>query len=247
MCSQIPRSFEEVAREIRGKKILVANRGIPARRIVRSIKEVFQGVPMITATDVDKTAPFTSGAQELLHLGENSRSYLDIDKIISMAKARGVVAIHPGWGFASEDDSFPTKCADAGIIFIGPTSEAMRLLGNKVQVRALAQKLGIPVVPGSEGAVSVEEAKKVAAEIGLPVMLKAEGGGGGRGIYEVFSEDQLADAFIKASTLAQASFGNPRLYVERLLTSIRHIEIQVIADKYGNVFAFDERDCTVQR
>jgi pyruvate carboxylase len=247
MCSQTPLSFEEVARDIRGKKILVANRGIPARRIVRSIKEVFQGVPMITATDVDKTAPFTSGAHALLHLGENSRAYLDIDKIISMAKARGVAAIHPGWGFASEDDSFPSKCADAGIIFIGPTSEAMRLLGNKVQVRTLAQKLGIPVVPGSEGAVSVEEAKAVASEIGLPVMLKAEGGGGGRGIYEVFSQDQLADAFIKASTLAQASFGNPRLYVERLLTSIRHIEIQVIADKYGNVFAFDERDCTVQR
>ncbi|UTF51168.1 pyruvate carboxylase [Desulfomicrobium sp. ZS1] len=247
MCSQLSRSFEEVALELRGKKILVANRGIPARRIVRSIKEVFHAVPMITATDVDKTAPFTSGAQELLHLGENPRAYLDIDKVISLAKARGVAAIHPGWGFASEDDSFPLKCAAAGIIFIGPTSEAMRLLGNKVQVRILAQKLGIPVVPGSEGAVSVEEAKVVAAEIGLPVMLKAEGGGGGRGIYEVFSEDQLADAFIKASTLAQASFGNPRLYVERLLTSIRHIEIQVIADKYGNVFAFDERDCTVQR
>jgi len=242
-----PRSFEAIAREIRGKKILVANRGIPARRIVRSIKEVFQAVPMITATDVDKTAPFTAGAQELLHLGENPRAYLDIDKIIAMAKARGVAAIHPGWGFASEDDSFPSKCAEAGILFIGPTSEAMRLLGNKVQVRTLAQKLGIPVVPGSEGAVSVEEAKKVAGEIGLPVMLKAEGGGGGRGIYEVFSQDQLADAFVKASTLAQASFGNPRLYVERLLTSVRHIEIQVIADKYGNVFAFDERDCTVQR
>lgn len=245
--SQTPCNFEAVAKEIRGKRILVANRGIPARRIVRSIKEVFQAVPMITATDVDKTAPFTSGAQELLHLGDNPRAYLDIDKVIAKAKARGVAAIHPGWGFASEDDSFPTKCADAGIVFIGPTSEAMRLLGNKVQVRILAQKLGIPVVPGSEGAVSVEEAKKVAAEIGLPVMLKAEGGGGGRGIYEVFSEDQLADAFVKASTLAQASFGNPRLYVERLLTSVRHIEIQVIADKYGNVFAFDERDCTVQR
>ncbi|NLY42238.1 MAG: pyruvate carboxylase, partial [Desulfovibrionales bacterium] len=247
MCSQTPRSFEEVAAEIHGKKILVANRGIPARRIVRSIKEVFQAISMITVTDVDKTAPFTAGASELLYLGENPRAYLDIDLIIAKAKARGVAAIHPGWGFASEDDSFPSKCAEAGLIFIGPTSEAMRLLGNKVQVRALAQKLGIPVVPGSDGAVSVEEARLVAKDIGLPIMLKAEGGGGGRGIYEVFSEEQLSDAFIKASTLAQASFGNPRLYVERLLTSVRHIEIQVIADKYGHVFAFDERDCTVQR
>ena len=239
-------TFEEVSRDIRGKKILVANRGIPARRIVRSIKEI-QGIPMITATDVDKTAPFTSGARELLHLGQDSRAYLDIDTIIAMAKARGVAAIHPGWGFASEDDSFPSKCAEAGITFIGPTSEAMRLLGNKVQVRALARELGIPVVPGSDGAVSIEEAGEVARQIGLPVMLKAEGGGGGRGIYEVFNEEQLTDAFVKASAMAQASFGNPRLYVERLLTSIRHIEIQVIADKHGNVFAFDERDCTVQR
>ena len=198
-----PHSFEKVAQEIRGKRILVANRGIPARRIVRSIKEVFQAVPMITATDVDKTAPFTSGAHELLHLGENPRAYLDVDKILALAKSRGVAAIHPGWGFASEDESFPSKCRNAGILFIGPTSEAMRLLGNKVQVRALAQKLGIPVVPGSEGAVTVEEAREVAKKIGLPIMLKAEGGGGGRGIYEVFSEEQLNDAFVKASTLAQ--------------------------------------------
>lgn len=245
--SFVPRSFEEVAQEIRGKRILVANRGIPARRIVRAIKEMFQAVPLITASDMDKTAPFTSGAQEILHLGENPRAYLDIDKIITMAKARGVTAIHPGWGFASEDDTFPSKCAKAGILFIGPTSEAMRLLGNKVQVRDLAKRLDIPVVPGSEGAVTVEEAKVVAREIGLPIMLKAEGGGGGRGIYEVYNESQLADAFVKASTLAQASFGNPRLFVERLLTSVRHIEIQVITDRYGNVFAFDERDCTVQR
>lgn len=245
--SQTTYSFDDVIKKIRGKKILVANRGIPARRIVRSIREVFQGVAMVTTTDVDRIAPFTAGAQELLHLGENPRAYLDIDRIISKAKARGVAAIHPGWGFASEDDSFASKCAEAGIVFIGPTSEAMRLLGNKVQVRILAKRLGIPVVPGSEGAVTVEEAKGVAAEIGLPIMLKAEGGGGGRGIYEVCSEDQLDEAFFKASTLAQASFGNPRLFVERLLTSVRHIEIQVIADKYGNAFAFDERDCTVQR
>ncbi|WP_462325500.1 pyruvate carboxylase [Desulfoplanes sp.] len=240
-------NFEHVAAHLNGKKILVANRGIPARRIVRSIREVFGAVPIMTATDVDKTAPFTSCAQELLLLGENPRAYLDVDLIIAKAKARKIVAIHPGWGFASEDDSFPQKCADAGIVFIGPSRDAMRLLGNKVEVRRLAQKLGIPVVPGSEGAVSMVEARELAQGMGFPVMLKAEGGGGGRGIYEVFREDQLEDAFAKASALAQASFGNPRLYVERLLTSIRHIEIQVIADKHGNVFAFDERDCTIQR
>jgi len=241
------KTFEQVTYELRGKRILVANRGIPARRIVRSIREMFHATPMMTATDVDKTAPFTSGAQELLLLGENPRAYLDINKIISRAKALDVLAIHPGWGFASEDFSFPTKCQEAGIVFIGPDPQAMENLGNKVAVRGLAKKLGVPVVPGSEGSVTVEEALDLAYEIGFPVMLKAEGGGGGRGIYEVFREEQLERAYVKASALAQASFGNPRLYVEKLLTSVRHIEIQVVADKYGNVFAFDERDCTLQR
>ena len=241
------KSFEHVVSELRGKRILVANRGIPARRIVRSIREMFHAVPMMTATDVDKTAPFTSGAQELLLLGKNPRAYLDIDRIISRAKVLDVMAIHPGWGFASEDFSFPTKCHEAGLVFIGPDPRAMEALGNKVAVRNLAKELGVPVVPGSEGAVTVEEALDLAYEMGFPVMLKAEGGGGGRGIYEVFREEQLERAYVKASALAQASFGNPRLYVEKLLTSVRHIEIQVIADKYGNVFAFDERDCTLQR
>ncbi len=241
------KTFDQVVSELQDKRILVANRGIPARRIVRSIREMFHATPMMTATDVDKTAPFTSGAQELLLLGKNPRAYLDIDRIISKAKALEVLAIHPGWGFASEDFSFPFKCHEAGMVFIGPDPKAMETLGNKVAVRSLAKKLGVPVVPGSEGAVTVEEALDIAYEMGFPVMLKAEGGGGGRGIYEVFREEQLERAYVKASALAQASFGNPRLYVEKLLTSVRHIEIQVIADKYGNVFAFDERDCTLQR
>lgn len=241
------KTFDQVVNELQGKPILVANRGIPARRIARSIREVFMAIPIMTATDVDKTAPFTAGSQELLLLGENPRAYLDIDLIIRKAKARGVLAIHPGWGFASEDQSFPQKCLDAGIVFIGPPPEAMHLLGNKVEVRRLAKKLGIPVVPGSEGAVSVAEAREIAYSLGFPIMLKAEGGGGGRGIYEVFKAEELERAFSKASVLAEASFGNPRLYVEKLLTSVRHIEIQVVADKYGNIFAADERDCTVQR
>ncbi|WP_029894864.1 pyruvate carboxylase [Desulfohalovibrio reitneri] len=242
-----PKTFEQVVEEIRGKSILVANRGIPARRIVRTIREMAQGVSIMTATDVDKASPTTAAARELMLLGEDPRAYLDIDLIIRKANQRGIIAIHPGWGFASEDDSFPQKCAEAGIIFIGPTARAMRLLGNKVQVRKLAVENDVPVVPGSEGAVTVSEARKLAHEIGFPIMLKAEGGGGGRGIYEVYNEDQLESAFSKASALAQASFGNPRLYVEKLLQSVRHIEIQVIADRHGNVFCFDERDCTVQR
>lgn len=241
------KTFEQVVKEIRHKKILVANRGITARRIVRSIQEVLHAIPVLTVTDTDKTAPFTAGAQELIQLGENPSAYLDIDRIVSLARKREIAAVHPGWGFASEDHAFPKKCEEAGILFIGPAAEAMELLGNKVKVRELARGLDIPVVPGSEGAVSIEEARQVAKDIGLPLMLKAEGGGGGRGIYEVYDLDDLEKSFDKASALAMASFGNPHLFVEKLLTSVRHIEIQVVADRHGNAFAFDERDCTIQR
>ncbi len=241
------KSFEEVQQELKGQRILVANRGIPARRICRAIRERFDAIPVMAATDVDKAAPSAASAQELLLLGADPRSYLDLDLIIAKAKARGIIGIHPGWGFASEDERFPAKCQAAGITFIGSTPEAMDLLGNKVQVRRLAKRLGIPVVPGSEGAVDVPEARRLIDEIGLPVLLKAEGGGGGRGIFFIHEAAELEDAFFKASTMAQASFGNPRLFVEKYLQAVRHIEIQVIADKHGNVFAFDERDCSVQR
>jgi len=241
------KTFEQVAKELKGKAILVANRGIPARRICRSIRESFDAIAVMTATDIDKTAPAASAALELLLLGEDPRAYLDVERIVRLAKQRGITAIHPGWGFASEDENFPRICKEAGMLFIGAEQEPMRLLGNKVQVRALAKTLGIPVVPGSDGAVDVPEARRNAHEIGFPIMLKAEGGGGGRGIFEVHDEAGLEDAFFKASTMAQASFGNPRVYVEKFLRNVRHIEIQVIADKYGNVFAFDERDCSLQR
>lgn len=242
-----PKTMEELLVELKGKPILVANRGIPARRICRSIRERFHATAIMTATDVDKTSPAVASAQELMLLGSDPNSYLDLDLIISKAKKRGVVAIHPGWGFASEDDTFPRKCQEAGIVFIGADADAMRMLGNKVEARNIAKKLDIPVVPGSEGAVTVEEAKKIVREIGMPAMLKAEGGGGGRGIFVIRDENTLEDAFNKASAMAEASFGNPRLFVEKYLENVRHIEIQVIADKYGNVFACDERDCSVQR
>ncbi len=241
------KTFKDVQEYLRGKKILVANRGIPARRICRSIREHFDAIAAMTATDVDKTAPSAATAQELILLGSDPRAYLDIDTIVTLAKQEGVVGIHPGWGFASEDSRFPALCRKAGIVFIGASEEAMNLLGNKVQARAVAKRLGIPVVPGSDGAVDVPTARKIIQEIGLPIMLKAEGGGGGRGIFAVHNEEELEDAFFKASTMAQASFGNPNLFVEKFLTDVHHIEIQVLADHYGNVFAFDERDCTVQR
>ncbi|MDR3038369.1 MAG: pyruvate carboxylase, partial [Candidatus Adiutrix sp.] len=191
--------------------------------------------------------PAAAAAHELLLLGDDPRAYLDLELIVALAKRRGVLGLHPGWGFASEDERFPRLCREAGLVFIGSTAESMNLLGNKVEVRRLAQSLGLPVVPGSDGAVDVAEARRVAARIGLPIMLKAEGGGGGKGIIEVHDEAELEGAFLKASAMAQASFGNPRVFVEKFLPEVRHIEIQVIADRYGRVFAFDERDCTVQR
>jgi pyruvate carboxylase len=241
------KTFLEFLDEVKGRPILIANRGITARRISRAISEIPGAVSMVTATDVDKTSPAAISAQQLMLLGKESTAYLDIDKIIRKAKEENVIAIHPGWGFAAEDDSFPRKCREAGIIFVGPEQDAMKTLGNKVSVRKLAKSLDVPVVPGSEEAVDIPEARKIAHEIGFPIMLKAEGGGGGRGIYEVYSDEQLESAFQKSSAMAEAAFGNPRIYIEKLLKNVRHIEIQVAADKYGNIFAFDERDCTIQR
>lgn len=241
------KTFLEFLDEVNGRPILIANRGITARRISRAISEIPGAISMVTATDVDKTSPAAISAQQLMLLGKESSAYLDIDKIIRKAKEKNVIAIHPGWGFAAEDDSFPRKCREAGIIFIGPEQAAMKTLGNKVSVRKLAKTLDVPVVPGSEEAVDIPEARKIAHEIGFPIMLKAEGGGGGRGIYEVYSDEQLESAFQKSSAMAEAAFGNPRIYVEKLLNNVKHIEIQIAADKYGNVFAFDERDCTIQR
>lgn len=241
------KTFEDVVRQLKGRPILVANRGISARRICRSIKERFDGLAIMTATDIDKAAPASAAAQELMLLGEDPRAYLDLERIISLAKRRGVLGIHPGWGFASEDDEFPRLCEKAGLVFIGAEAKAMRLLGNKVEVRRLARSLGIPVVPGSEGAVDIPEARRVAKEIGFPIMLKAEGGGGGKGIIEVRDEAGLEDAFQKAQAMAEASFGNPRLFVEKFLPVVHHIEIQGVGDKYGHYFTFDERDCSLQR
>ena len=241
------KTFKDVQEYLKGKKILVANRGITARRICRSIREGFDAIGVMTATDIDRTAPAASAAHELLLLGSDPRAYLDIDSIVEKAVQQNIIGIHPGWGFASEDSRFPAICEQAGLTFIGATEKAMNQLGNKVEARKVAKSLGIPVVPGSDGAVDLKTARQIISEIGLPIMLKAEGGGGGRGIFAIFNEAELDDAFFKASTMAQASFGNPRLFVEKFLADVHHIEIQVLADHYGNVFAFDERDCTVQR
>jgi pyruvate carboxylase len=226
-------------------RIGVANRGIPALRIGRTIREM-GGVYVAFFTEADKTAPHVSKADRAYSL-PGADGYLNIAEIIRIAKENDVRALHPGWGFAAEDFQFPHLCREADIVFIGPTEEAMRRLGNKVEARRIANSLGIPVVPGSQGAVSLEEARRLARQMGYPVMIKSEGGGGGRGIVVVRSERELSEQFVKASTMAEASFGNPNLYLEKFLEQVRHLEIQVLRDKHGNSVALAERDCSVQR
>ena len=198
------------------KSFWFVNRGIPARRICRSIGERFEAVSAMTVTDVDKTQPAAASAQELILLGSDPRAYLHLERIMELAKQRNVVAMHPGWGFASEDMLFPKLAEEAGITFIGASADAMYKLGNKVQARIIARQVGVPVVPGSDDSVDVEQARAIIEEIGLPIMLKAEGGGGGRGI---FACDTIRKNWkmpsMKASAMAQASFGNPRLFVEK--------------------------------
>jgi len=223
----------------------VANRGIPALRVGRTIREM-GAIYAAFFTEEDKTAPHVSKADMALRLS-TVEGYLDINEIVRVAKKHNVAALHPGWGFAAEDNRFPTMCKEHGIIFIGPSETPMRKLGNKVQARNIARSLSIPVVQGSDGAVSLEEAKSVAQRIGFPVMIKSEGGGGGRGVIVVNSQEELERNFLKASNMAEASFGNPNLYIEQYLPLVRHIEIQVICDKLGNVVALDERDCSCQR
>ncbi|MDL1973664.1 MAG: pyruvate carboxylase [Deltaproteobacteria bacterium] len=230
---------------VQGLRIGVANRGVPALRIGRTIREM-GAIYVAFATDTDKTAPHISKADKAYAI-RTERGYLDIDEIVRLAKRHDVKALHPGWGFAAENKSFPSLCKENGIIFIGPSEEPMSKLGNKVTARAIAKSVSVPVIPGSENAVTCEEAKEIAGEIGYPVMIKSEGGGGGRGIVIINSPDELESQFEKASAMAEASFNNPNLYIEKFLTSVRHLEIQAVCDTFGNAVALHERDCSTQR
>ncbi|MFH1075595.1 MAG: pyruvate carboxylase [Pseudomonadota bacterium] len=230
---------------IQGLRIGVANRGIPALRIGRTIREM-GGIYVAFATDEDKTAPHVSKADKAYAI-RSKDGYLDIERIVDLAKRHNIKALHPGWGFAAENNRFPSLCKNNNIIFIGPSEIPMEKLGNKVSARAIAKAAGVPIVPGSESAVTLAQAKKFAEEIGYPVMIKSEGGGGGRGIVIINSPDDLDRHFEKASAIAEASFGNPNLYVEKFMPSVRHLEIQVICDKFGNAVALHERDCSTQR
>ncbi|OEU79871.1 MAG: pyruvate carboxylase [Desulfobacterales bacterium S5133MH4] len=223
----------------------VANRGVPALRVGRTIREI-GAVYAAFYTPVDKTAPHVSKAGRAYSLSSVD-GYLDIKEIVRVAKKHNIAALHPGWGFAAENNNFPSICEKYDIIFIGPSEGPMKKLGNKVKARGIAKSLSIPVIEGSDGAVSLEEARKIADRIGFPVMIKSEGGGGGRGVVVVNSQEELERHFYIASNMAEASFGNPNLYIEQYLQFVRHLEIQVLCDKFGNAIALDERDCSCQR
>lgn len=230
-------------------KILIANRGEIALRIIRACQEL--GIETVAVySEADKDAPYLQLADEAICIGSPApaESYLNISRIISAAEISDVEAIHPGYGFLAENVNFARICHDCGITFIGPSVEAMKLLGDKVQARKLALKVGVPVSEGSEGAIESEaEALKLAGKIGYPVIIKAAAGGGGRGMRVAHNDISFRQAFNAARSEARIAFGDPTVYLEKFIVEPRHVEVQIMADKAGKVLHFYERDCTTQR
>lgn len=230
-------------------KILIANRGEIALRVLRACEEM--GIATVAVhSSVDRNALHVQLADETVCIGEpaSSKSYLNIPNIIAAALTRNASAIHPGYGFLSENARFAEICADHHIAFIGPSAEAIRLMGDKSTAKETMQKAGVPTVPGSGGLVGTHtEGLAAAKEIGYPVMIKATAGGGGRGMRLVHSEDEFVASFQAAKGEAEAAFGNGGVYIEKFIERPRHIEFQVLADNYGNVIHLGERDCSIQR
>ncbi|APC48514.1 biotin carboxylase [Virgibacillus halodenitrificans] len=231
------------------KKVLIANRGEIAARIIRSCKKL-DILTVAVYSEVDQKAPYVSMADESYLIGPPrvNESYLNTERIFSIAKEAKVDAIHPGYGFLSENGDFAEACNKEGIIFIGPSSQIIKQMGDKIAARKEMQKAGVPVVPGTSEAVpSVEEALEVAGQIGYPIMLKATAGGGGIGMQVVRSDKELTKAFESNSKRALTFFGNGAMFMEKKIENARHIEIQVLADHHGNVVHLFERDCSIQR
>ena len=230
-------------------KILVANRGEIAVRVMRACREL--GIKAVAIySEADKSSLHVAYADEAYCVGPPppTESYLNIERIIDVAEKCGAEAIHPGYGFLAERPDFARACEEAGIEFIGPTPSSMELMGNKVAVKHVIAKAGVPVIPGSEGPVEdPEEAIEIANELGYPVLLKAVFGGGGRGMRIARSDEEVREAFDIASMEASTAFGSPALYIEKLIERPRHIEFQVLADKHGHIIHLGERECSIQR
>ncbi|MBT2787423.1 MULTISPECIES: urea carboxylase [unclassified Halomonas] len=229
-------------------KVLIANRGAIAARILRTLKALGVGSVVVYA-DADRDAPYVHQADEAYSLGEGGASdtYLDIDKLIAIAKQSGAQAVHPGYGFLSENTRFITACDTAGLIFLGPTAEQIEQFGLKHQARALAEKAGVPLVPGSKLLDSIDEALKSAEQIGYPVMLKSTAGGGGIGMQVCQNTAELERAFDSVKGLGQRNFGDDGVFLEAYIARARHIEVQLFGDGQGKVVALGERDCSTQR
>ena len=231
------------------KKVLIANRGEIAVRIIRSCREM--GIQTVAVfSDADRTAMHVRYANEAFHIGASpsSESYLKIDTILDVARRSGCDAIHPGYGFLSENAEFSRRCREEGIIFIGPSPEAILGMGDKITARRTMIKAGVPVVPGTSQAVtSEEEALATIREIGLPVMIKASAGGGGKGMRLVKDESKILSSLRGARSEAKSAFGNDAVYIEKYISSPHHIEFQVLADSFGNTVHLFERECSVQR
>jgi acetyl-CoA carboxylase biotin carboxylase subunit len=230
-------------------KILIANRGEIAVRVIRACKEMgIKTVAVYSQADIHSLHVKLADESVCIGPAPSALSYLNINAIISAAELTDAEAIHPGYGFLSENANFAEVCEKCGITFIGPSAESMRIMGDKISARQAVIKQGVPILPGTkEGVHSVEEAVKVAKEIGFPVIIKATAGGGGRGMKIVHSQATLPNAFATARAEAQAGFGNPEVYIEKYCEQPRHVEIQILADKHGNVIHLGERDCSIQR
>jgi acetyl-CoA carboxylase, biotin carboxylase subunit len=229
-------------------RVLVANRGEIAVRVIRALHELEIEAVAIYST-ADKESMHVRLADRAVAVGPApaSQSYLNIPSVIAAATTTGCEAIHPGYGFLAENPAFVAACEDNELVFVGPTAEVMARMGDKVQAKAELKRAGVPLVPGSDGTVAPMEARSLAAELGYPVLLKAAAGGGGKGMRIVDADDGLEGAFRTAAAEAEAAFGDGSLYVEKLVRPARHVEIQVLADAQGGVLTLGERECSIQR
>lgn len=231
------------------KKVLIANRGEIAVRIIRSLKEMGIKTVAIYST-ADRESLHVQLADEAVCVGgpQPTESYLNIKNILAAAVGIGAQAIHPGYGFLSENAEFAQMCEDCGLTFIGPKAETIDQMGNKEHARQLMMAHNVPVTPGSNGVIkNAEEAKKIAAQIGYPVLIKATAGGGGKGIRQVTDPSQMAEALAAAQSEAKNDFGDDRMYLEKVMQNVKHIEVQIFRDMYGHTVYFPERDCSLQR
>jgi acetyl-CoA carboxylase, biotin carboxylase subunit len=230
------------------RRVLVANRGEVAVRVIRALHEL--GVEAVAVySTADAEAMHVRLADQAVCIGPPSaaESYLRIPNVVAAAETTGCEAVHPGWGFLAENPAFVTACEENDLVFVGPDAEVMARMGDKTQAKAELRAAGVPLVPGSEGSSSLDEARAVAGEVGYPILLKASAGGGGKGMRLVRSPDELEDGYGSAAAEAQAAFGDGSLYVEKAVKPARHVEIQVLCDTYDNVLTLGERECSIQR